>query len=241
MVDGFFLVEYFHSLPAWSLSLVLPNGVIFVYMAVRISILILLLIWFSVLASLLFICHCRDVNRKMANLVRWLSTARIPPTWQQQIAIRHSLGFILAEHLKISVTILKGSHELFSWILLIALAANIPGNVYLLFKLQAGIWVSRSDFVLGLVWFCFQILLMVVSIGPLGKLQKVVHQMRRPIPKLMFLLNGSDLLGAKWKCLLLFERLTYGPKFGLSIGSLNVITNRVLFEVGNGILRILLN
>lgn len=180
----------------------------------------------TLLGTIVYGGHVMDVNREVKSLVNKsiidskLMLSKVHPLLYRQ----------LNEHNRVCYLVIRGCTELFGNVLLCFLLIHLPTNVYLLQQNVFSAPPIASLIILWLIIF-FQALAAFVVFAPLAWASKIFHSPKKFLPKLQVLMNGKWWLLYKLKYDDLLNRLLYGPKMALTIGTLQPITFYTALEV----------
>ncbi|MDN5249762.1 MAG: hypothetical protein QWI73_06735 [Alphaproteobacteria bacterium] len=246
----FFAAYYFFQIveefPAWYVPVVALELTYFSYMVIRI---LEILIFETNLASssaILFISYIQEANvylhevlqleKRVAQQQQTTNISfrtngggnyqhhRGPSSSGKKMA--DALWRFLSKHTHISHQIIYAGQEMWAAVLMISMSYHIPNNAYLMIRILLG---SRTM----VTWtVCIvQIVYILVTLLFLAAYSKVLHAAKNDLTDVQLLISRRH-LGAKWKCLAIYELLNSGKQIGITIGPSNTITFRVVFEVG---------
>jgi len=106
---------------------------------------------------------------------------------------------------------------------------NLPTNIALFARIVFKA-VSINQMFFNWTFFIAHWFFIISGMSANATYSKVLHAIHPSLPMLQSLLK-RDLLFYKYKYMVLYEKLTKGPKFGTSLGPGPVISNAVMFEV----------
>lgn len=181
------------------------------------------------LATLVFAGHTVQLTAQIRKLLRAREHSR---NILFQTGTVNTLWRYLEQHNRVCYLCVTGSRTLFGSVLLAFLYTNIPVNVNVISQNILG---NRSMTDLLLFWIValFQVTCFVGVFAPLAWAHSVYHSPARFIPGLQLRLKDRRWIWLKVKYDDLYNRLLVGPKMGVSIGPLKVVTYMAFVEVSN--------
>lgn len=166
----------------------------------------------SALVTNLNICHLKELNAQMGQLIgkhrrlgRPIGANSIP-----------QLGHFLREHTAICVCIPKANQELFGPAALGSIVFNIPTNIALFTRL-AFQELEPTEIAITWAFIIGQYVSTMMCFASAATQLNYVHSAHKYLPGLLCRLHPS-LLSYKLKLNTVYERITYGPKYGITVG-----------------------
>lgn len=156
------------------------------------------------------------------------------------------LKHFITEHTAISVKIARANSELWANLTFGSEVIHVPNNAYMLCRLVLGsddknnINEKSSNFehlYLNYTILLTEAILLVIPLLLVARAHALIHQCKRKLPTVQWLLlsRQKHSLGPATslhlQTMLLYERLTGGPKVGVSIGPFDVVTNVVFCQL----------
>lgn len=202
-----------------------------IYLCVACLFKVALLYTFSILIqSCMLHYHLIELYTLLRTLIQRLSRHIRVPVQIEQIELR----YFLAEHTLICTNLLRNNREISGNMVFAFLLTNIPVNIYLCIRLFKVHMQPVETFVFG-AFMSIQILFTMVVLLAIAHRHRSIHCIYKWLPRLQFYIRGGNLLH-KLKYDSLLQRLTTGPKYGVTIGPLYTVTRKVIFEASGQIL-----
>lgn len=163
--------------------------------------------------------------------------------------LANTLRHFIADHTYISVVIAKANADFCASLTFGSEVIHVPNNAYMLCRL---VLTSNSGTSFEYLHLNYSILfteaiLVIIPLVIIARGHSIIHQCKRKLPTVQWLLlvqqrrnlivgsdvqkNGLNQHLLSLQNMLFYERLTSGPKVGISIGPIEVITDAVLLQL----------
>lgn len=194
-------------------------------------------------------------------LQRVKEVVAVAPAHRQRNSSRHHLTVVvasaqrqlaavlrdfIAEHTSVSVKIARANAELWASLTFGSEVIHVPNNAYMLCRLVLGSdgdgdeveGASKLDHLsLNYTILLTEAILLIIPLLLVARAHALIHQCKRRLPTVQGLLLAQQQAGLgpttslQLQTMLLYERLTSGPKVGVAIGPFEVVTNAVLCQL----------